>query len=91
MRSVLKKSVRLPRIASRCLLWQLSSPRELRSVDTERLVRKGVERWCEAHEYESIDQVRDGMSLATSQIRVRPTAGIIYRSFNHGSAVCSLL
>jgi dihydroorotate dehydrogenase (fumarate) len=28
------------------------------------VVRKGFERWCDAHGYESIDQVRDSMSLA---------------------------
>jgi dihydroorotate dehydrogenase (fumarate) len=27
-------------------------------------IRRGFEQWCEAHEYESIDQVRDRMSLA---------------------------
>jgi dihydroorotate dehydrogenase (fumarate) len=30
------------------------------------VVRKGFERWCEAREYESIDQVRDSMSLVHS-------------------------
>jgi dihydroorotate dehydrogenase (fumarate) len=29
-----------------------------------RYVREGFERWCEEHEYESIDQVRGAMSLA---------------------------
>jgi dihydroorotate dehydrogenase (fumarate) len=28
------------------------------------VVRKGFERWCDTHGYESIDQVRDSMSLA---------------------------
>jgi dihydroorotate dehydrogenase (fumarate) len=28
------------------------------------VVRDGFERWCEAHEYESIDQIRGNMSLA---------------------------
>jgi dihydroorotate dehydrogenase (fumarate) len=28
------------------------------------VVRNGFEEWCEAHDYESIDQLRDGMSFA---------------------------
>jgi dihydroorotate dehydrogenase (fumarate) len=28
-----------------------------------RSLREGFERWCEEHDYESIDQVRDSMSL----------------------------
>lgn len=28
------------------------------------VIRKGFERWADAHEYESIDQIRDSMSLA---------------------------
>jgi dihydroorotate dehydrogenase (fumarate) len=29
-------------------------------------VRRGFEQWCDAHEYDSIDQIRDSMSLALS-------------------------
>jgi len=29
-------------------------------------IRRGFEQWCESHEYESIDQIRDSMSLSLS-------------------------
>ena len=40
-------------------------------------VRDGVARWCDEHGYESIDQIRDSMSLAFSSHPRRPSARTI--------------